>query len=78
MLQSRLPQADVFIEGFRGRKMDELGFGVEQVARAHPGTIYCSVRPEAVFLIKWAHKRLGETSHAIGAKSAPVGVGSWR
>ena len=45
VLQKLLPQADVFIEGFRGRKMEELGFGVEEVARAHPGTIYCSVRP---------------------------------
>src|ERR1700733_1369596 len=44
VLQDLLPRADVFIEGFRGRKMEELGFGVEQVARAHPGTIYCSVR----------------------------------
>jgi crotonobetainyl-CoA:carnitine CoA-transferase CaiB-like acyl-CoA transferase len=45
VLQELLPQADVFIEGFRGRKMEELGFGVEQVARARPGTIYCSGRP---------------------------------
>jgi crotonobetainyl-CoA:carnitine CoA-transferase CaiB-like acyl-CoA transferase len=44
VLQDLLPRADVFIEGFRGRKMEELGFGVEQVTRAHPGTIYCSVR----------------------------------
>ncbi len=45
VLQGLLPQADVFIEGFRGRKMQELGFGVEQVAHARPGIIYCSVRP---------------------------------
>jgi crotonobetainyl-CoA:carnitine CoA-transferase CaiB-like acyl-CoA transferase len=44
LLQRLLPQADVFIEGFRGRKMDELGFGVEEVAHARPGSIYCSVR----------------------------------
>lgn len=44
VLQNLLPQADVFIEGFRGRKMEELGFGVEDVARARPGIIYCSVR----------------------------------
>ena len=45
VLQKLLPQADVFIEGFRGRKMEELGFGVQDVARARPGVIYCSVRP---------------------------------
>ncbi|HEY2753583.1 CoA transferase [Phenylobacterium sp.] len=39
-----LPQADVFIEGFRGRSMERLGFGVEQVAARRPGIIYCSVR----------------------------------
>jgi len=44
VLQGLLPRADVFIEGFRGRKMEELGFGVEDVARARPGVIYCSVR----------------------------------
>jgi hypothetical protein len=44
VLQGLLPRADVFIEGFRGRKMEELGFGVEDVAHAHPGSIYCSLR----------------------------------
>lgn len=44
VLQGLLPRADVFIEGFRGRKMEELGFGVQDVARARPGSIYCSVR----------------------------------
>jgi crotonobetainyl-CoA:carnitine CoA-transferase CaiB-like acyl-CoA transferase len=44
VLQGLLPNADVFIEGFRGRKMEELGFGVEEVARARPGVVYCSVR----------------------------------
>jgi crotonobetainyl-CoA:carnitine CoA-transferase CaiB-like acyl-CoA transferase len=44
VLQGLLPRADVFIEGFRGRKMEELGFGVEDVAHAHPGSIYYSVR----------------------------------
>ncbi|WP_376099921.1 CoA transferase [Roseomonas sp. CCTCC AB2023176] len=43
-LQALLPRTDVFIEGFRGRKMGELGFGPEEVARAKPGVIYCSVR----------------------------------
>jgi crotonobetainyl-CoA:carnitine CoA-transferase CaiB-like acyl-CoA transferase len=45
VLQNLLPNADVFIEGFRGRKMEELGFGLEDVVRARPGSIYCSVRP---------------------------------
>ena len=45
-VQQRLvPRADVFVEGFRGRKMEELGFGVEQVARMKPGIVYLSVRP---------------------------------
>jgi crotonobetainyl-CoA:carnitine CoA-transferase CaiB-like acyl-CoA transferase len=43
VLQGLLPNADVFIEGFRGRKIEELGFGVEEVARARPGVVYCSV-----------------------------------
>jgi crotonobetainyl-CoA:carnitine CoA-transferase CaiB-like acyl-CoA transferase len=45
-VQQRLvPRADVFVEGFRGRKMEELGFGAEQVARTKPGIVYLSVRP---------------------------------
>jgi crotonobetainyl-CoA:carnitine CoA-transferase CaiB-like acyl-CoA transferase len=39
-----LPETDVFIEGFRGRSMERLGFGVEEVARQRPGIIYLSVR----------------------------------
>ena len=39
-----LPQADVFLEGFRGRAMEELGFGVKEVAARRPGIIYLSVR----------------------------------
>lgn len=39
-----LPQTDVFIEGFRGRSMERLGFGVEEVARHRPGIVYLSVR----------------------------------
>ncbi|WP_052633689.1 CoA transferase [Pseudoxanthomonas suwonensis] len=39
-----LPDADVFIEGFRGRSMERLGFGVEEVARQRPGIVYLSVR----------------------------------
>jgi crotonobetainyl-CoA:carnitine CoA-transferase CaiB-like acyl-CoA transferase len=39
-----IPQADVFIEGFRGRAMEKLGFGVKEVATQRPGIIYLSVR----------------------------------
>jgi crotonobetainyl-CoA:carnitine CoA-transferase CaiB-like acyl-CoA transferase len=39
-----LPTTDVFIEGFRGRSMERLGFGVEEVARQRPGVVYLSVR----------------------------------
>lgn len=39
-----LPDADVFIEGFRGRSMERLGFGVEEVAARRPGIVYLSVR----------------------------------
>jgi crotonobetainyl-CoA:carnitine CoA-transferase CaiB-like acyl-CoA transferase len=39
-----LPQTDVFIEGFRGRSMERLGFGAEEVARQRPGIVYLSVR----------------------------------
>lgn len=39
-----LPSTDVFIEGFRGRSMERLGFGVEEVVRQRPGIIYLSVR----------------------------------
>ncbi len=43
--QGLIPRADVFVEGFRGRKMEELGFGAEEVARMRPGIIYLSIRP---------------------------------
>jgi crotonobetainyl-CoA:carnitine CoA-transferase CaiB-like acyl-CoA transferase len=39
-----LPQADVFLEGFRGRAMEKLGFGAKEVAARRPGIIYLSVR----------------------------------
>lgn len=42
--ETLVPEADVFIEGFRGRSMERLGFGVESVAAKKPGIIYCSVR----------------------------------
>lgn len=43
-LRALLPKTDVFIEGFSGRSMERLGFGVEEVARARPGVIYVSMR----------------------------------
>lgn len=39
-----IPDADVFIEGFRGRAMERLGFGVKEVAAKRPGIIYLSIR----------------------------------
>lgn len=39
-----IPDADVFIEGFRGRAMERLGFGVKEVAAKRPGIVYLSVR----------------------------------
>ncbi|HEX3471057.1 MAG TPA: CoA transferase [Silvibacterium sp.] len=39
-----IPEADVFLEGFRGRAMEKLGFGVKEVAAKKPGIIYLSVR----------------------------------
>jgi len=43
-LRALLPQADVFVEGFRGRAMDGPGFGAEDVAHEKPGIIYLSCR----------------------------------
>jgi crotonobetainyl-CoA:carnitine CoA-transferase CaiB-like acyl-CoA transferase len=39
-----LPTTDVFIEGFRGRSIERLGFGTEEVARQRPGIVYLSMR----------------------------------
>ncbi|MCX7304011.1 MAG: CoA transferase [Hyphomicrobiales bacterium] len=39
-----LPEADVFIESFRGRSMENLGFGVQEIAATHPGIVYLSMR----------------------------------
>jgi crotonobetainyl-CoA:carnitine CoA-transferase CaiB-like acyl-CoA transferase len=36
--------ADVFIEGFRGRSIERLGFGVEEIAKRRPGIVYMSIR----------------------------------
>lgn len=43
-LAGLLPGADVFIESFRGRAMEQLGFGAEEVALQNPGVVYLSVR----------------------------------
>ena len=43
-LMDLLPNADVFIDSFSGRKIEELGFGVEEVAKKKPGIIYLTVR----------------------------------
>lgn len=45
MLANLIPAADVFIEGFRGRSIEKLGFGVEEVTAKRPGIIYLSMRP---------------------------------
>jgi crotonobetainyl-CoA:carnitine CoA-transferase CaiB-like acyl-CoA transferase len=39
-----IPDADVFIEGFRGGAMEKLGFGVKEVATKKPGIIYLTIR----------------------------------
>lgn len=43
-LQALLPETDVFIEGFSGRGIERLGFGVDEVVRQKPGVIYMSMR----------------------------------
>ncbi len=44
MMADLIPEADVFIEGFRGRSIEKLGLGVEEVAKKRPGIVYLSVR----------------------------------
>jgi crotonobetainyl-CoA:carnitine CoA-transferase CaiB-like acyl-CoA transferase len=43
-LASLVPECDVFIEGFRGRSIEKLGFGVDEVVAKRPGVIYLSMR----------------------------------
>lgn len=43
-LNALIPKADVFVDGFSGRALERLGFGVEEVARRRPGMIYVSMR----------------------------------
>jgi crotonobetainyl-CoA:carnitine CoA-transferase CaiB-like acyl-CoA transferase len=43
-LSRLVPEADIFIESFSGRSIENLGFGVDEVASKKPGIIYLSVR----------------------------------
>jgi crotonobetainyl-CoA:carnitine CoA-transferase CaiB-like acyl-CoA transferase len=44
ILSGLVKDADVFIESFGGRSIENLGFGVEEVAAMKPGIVYLSVR----------------------------------
>jgi crotonobetainyl-CoA:carnitine CoA-transferase CaiB-like acyl-CoA transferase len=55
-----VPDADVFIEGFRGRAMERLGFGVKEVAAKRPGIIYLSV---ALLQLGWPMARASRLRH---------------
>jgi crotonobetainyl-CoA:carnitine CoA-transferase CaiB-like acyl-CoA transferase len=39
-----IPEADVFIDGMRGRAIENLGFGVDEVIAKRPGAVYLSLR----------------------------------
>ncbi len=43
-LAALLPDADVFIDGFSGRGIERLGFGIEAVAEDHRGVVYLTMR----------------------------------
>jgi crotonobetainyl-CoA:carnitine CoA-transferase CaiB-like acyl-CoA transferase len=43
-LAALVPQADVFIDGFSGRGVERLGFGIDAVTDDHPGIIYLTLR----------------------------------
>jgi len=43
-VEKLLPDANVFIESFRGRAIERQGLGVEEVARIRPGIVYLSLR----------------------------------
>jgi crotonobetainyl-CoA:carnitine CoA-transferase CaiB-like acyl-CoA transferase len=43
-LNALVPQADVFIDGFSGRGIERLGFGIEEVASRRPGIVYLTMR----------------------------------
>ena len=42
-LKALVPQADVFIENFRGTSMERLGFGPHELASIRPGIVYLSM-----------------------------------
>jgi len=44
ILARLVSEANVFIEGFRGRSIEKLGFGIEEVAKRRPGIVYLSMR----------------------------------
>jgi crotonobetainyl-CoA:carnitine CoA-transferase CaiB-like acyl-CoA transferase len=43
-LSALVPEADVFIDGFSGRGIERLGFGIDAVAENHRGIVYLTVR----------------------------------
>ncbi len=43
-LAALVEDTDVFIDGFSGRGIERLGFGVDAVAESHPGIVYLTVR----------------------------------
>ena len=43
-LAALVPGADVFIDGFSGRGIERLGFGIDAVTEGHRGVVYLTVR----------------------------------
>jgi len=43
-LAALVPDADVFIDGFSGRGVERLGFGIDEIAEDHPGIVYLTLR----------------------------------
>ncbi len=43
-LAALVPDADVFIDGFSGRGIERLGFGIDAVTEGHRGIVYLTVR----------------------------------
>ena len=42
-VKALVPQADVFVENFRGKSLDRLGFGPAELANVRPGIVYLSI-----------------------------------
>ena len=42
-VKTLVPQADVFVENYRGKSMDSLGFGPAELASVRPGIVYLSL-----------------------------------